>query len=138
VVIVRYPPRSDRAQLNRWIVVGVDDRPGNDGLVTHAIEEARLRGTAVLAVATWSSRLTGVSYTEVDARCQAWSQRYPGVHIRPAAAGGGLPEFLVSIRDRDVELVVIGAADADQIPHIIGPHHRPLVPSRQSSVMVVR
>lgn len=138
VVIVRYPPRTEvPPSLSRWIVVGIDDRPGNEEIVTRAFDEARLREAAVLAVATWSSLLSGVSYSDLDARCRTWSQRHPGVDVRPAATGGGLPEFLVEIRDRDIELVVLCAADAGQVGQIIGPHHRPLVPYGECSVMVV-
>lgn len=137
VVVVRYPSRIEPGRADRWIVVGIDDRDGNDILVGHALDEARIRRAAVLAVATWSSELSGVSYSELDHRCEVWRQRYPDVHIHPTATGGGLPEFLVEKRSHGIELAVIGAADADELPQIIGPHHRPLVPYGQCSVMVV-
>ena len=137
VVIVRYPPRTVAPSPDRWIVVGIDDRAGNEQIVTRAFDEAHLRKASVMAVATWSSQLRGVSYSDLDARCRTWSQRHPGVHVRPAATAGGLPEYLVEIRDRDIELVVLCAADAGQVRQIIGPHHRPLVPYGKCSVMVV-
>jgi nucleotide-binding universal stress UspA family protein len=137
VAIVRYPRRTKPAQPHAWIVVSVDDRSGNDDLVSCALEEARLRNAALLAVATWSCELGGVSLAEVDQRCQTWAQSYPDVHIRPAVTGGGLPEYMVQIRDRNIELLVIGPEDADKVPQIIGPHHRPLIPYGQCSVLVV-
>lgn len=44
----------------------------------------------------------------------------------------------MEIRDRSVELAVIGPADAHLLRQIIGPHHRPLVPYGQCSVLIVR
>ena len=137
VVVVRYPSRIEPAQPDRWVVVGIDDRDGNDELVRQALDEARVRHAALLAVATWSSELSGVSYSELDHRCETWRQRYPDVHIHPTATGGGLPEFLVEKRSHAIEVAVLGAADANEIPQIIGPHHRPLMPYGQCSVMVV-
>ena len=122
---------------NRWIVVGIDDRSGNEELVSRALDEARLRHAAVLAVATWSSQLSGVSYDDLDRRCETRRHSNPDLHFHPAATSGGLPEFLVEYRDHPIELVVLCAADADQISQIIGPHHRPLVPYGKCSVMVV-
>ena len=77
-----------------------------------------------------------MSYDELDNRVARWRQRYPDLHIRPVATGGGLPGFLAEYRD-EVQLAVVTAVDADQIPQIIGPHDRPLVPHGQCSVMVV-
>ncbi len=137
VVVVRYPSRIAPTQPDRWVVVGIDDRAGNDEVVRYALDEARLRHAAVLAVATWSSELSGVSYSELDHRCETWRQHYPDVHIHPTATGGGLPELLVEKKGHAVELAVVCAADAREITQIIGPHHQPLVPYGQCSVMVV-
>lgn len=137
VVIVRFPQRVASSHPDRWVVVGVDDRPDNNGLLPYALHEARVRGSSLLAVATWSSERSGVPFADLDKRCHKWALSYPDVHIHPAATGGALPEFLLSTSDLAIDLVVISAADADQIPQIIGPHHRPLVPSGQYSVMVV-
>ena len=136
VVVVRYPPETWSDKSTHWVVVGIDDRLDNDRLVTHALDEAQLRHAPVLAVGTWSSQLGELSYDELDNRVATWRDRYPDLHIRPVATGGGPPGFLAGYRD-DVQLAVVSAADADQIPQIIGPHERPLVPHAQCSVMVV-
>lgn len=137
VVIVRYPHHNEPGHRGRWIVVGIDDRPSADEVVAHALGEARLREATVLAVATWSCPLTAKSRADLDHRCEGWSQSHPDVRIHSTATSAGLPEFLVEIRERNIELVVICAADAHQVPQIIGPHHRPLVPYGTCSVMVV-
>jgi nucleotide-binding universal stress UspA family protein len=130
VVVVRYAPETWSNKSTHWVAVGIDDRLDNDRLVTHALDEAKLRNAPVLAVGTWSSELGDLSYDQLENRVATWRQRYPGLHIRPVAAGGGLPGFLVSHRD-DVQLAVMSAADADQMPQIIGPRGRPLAPHAQ-------
>ena len=137
VVVVRYSTEPSPTRFTQWVVVGVDDRAGNDRLAAHALEEAQLRHAPVLAVGTWSSELGNMSYDELDNRVARWRQRYPDLHIHPVATGGGLPGFLAEYRD-DVQLAVVTAVDADQIPQIIGPHDRSLTPHGQCSVMVVR
>ena len=134
VVVVRSPLQT--RQLTYWVVVGVDDRPDNDRLVTHALDEAQLRHAPVLAVATWSSVLSGVSYDGLENRVASWRRRHPDLHILPVATGGGLPGFLAGYRDAAL-LAVLSAADADQIPQIVGPHERSLVPHAGCSVVVV-
>ena len=135
VVIVRYPQLRP-TESTHWVVVGVDHRPDSEELVTHALDEAQLRHAPVLAVGTWSSELGDLSYDDLDNRVAKWRELYPGLHIHPVATGGGLPGFLAGYRD-EVRLAVVCAADADQIPQIIGPHERPAVPHAQCSVMVV-
>jgi nucleotide-binding universal stress UspA family protein len=137
VAVVRYPVEDQPTELTRWIVVGVDERPGNDQLVAHALDEAHLRRAAVLAVSTWSNQFSGVSYDELDRRVETWRLDHPDLHIRPTATSGGLREFLVATRDEAIELVVMCAADADDLPQIIGPYHRQLLPSGKRSVMIV-
>lgn len=138
VAVVRYPPQAEPAEETGWIVVGVDDRPGNDRVVIRALEEARLRKAPLRAVGTWSSQLSGVSFDELERRVAEWQRRCPDVDIHPVASAGGLLESLVENHDQTVDLVVVGAADADAIPQIIGPHDRPLVTRGQCSVMVAR
>ena len=117
--------------------MGVDKHLENDLVATHALDEAQLRHAPVLAVATWSSELGDVSYDELENRVASWRKRLPGVHIHPALTSGGLAQFLAGYRD-DVLLAVVSAADADQIPQIIGPHEQQVVPHAKCSVMVAR
>lgn len=137
VVVVRYPAKEQPADQSAWIVVGIDDRPHNDQLLAHALDEARLRHAPVLAVAIWSCELGGFSFGELDQRVETWRHRHPDIRIQSAATSGGLPEFLIGYRD-DVQLVVPDSSDANQVSMIIGPHGRPLIRYGQCSVMVVR
>lgn len=136
VVVVRYPSEVVAGRSGHWIVVGVDERPDNERVVIHALDEARLRHAPVLAVGTWHSELGELSYDFLDVRVASWQARYPDLHIRAVSTGGSLNEFLGGHRN-DVQLAVIGAEDADQLPLIIGPHERPILPHGECSVVVV-
>jgi hypothetical protein len=46
------------------------------------------------------------------------------------------PEFLAGYHN-DVRLAVVSADEADQLPLIVGPHERPVLPRGECSVMVV-
>jgi nucleotide-binding universal stress UspA family protein len=137
VVIVRSKSDVGSGQSIQWIVVGVDERPNEEQVVAHALDEARLRHAPLLAVGTWHSQLGGLSYDFLEARVETWRERFPDVHIRAVSSGGSLPQFLAGSRN-DVQLAVVSADEADQLPLIVGPHGRPLLPHGECSVMVVR
>ena len=82
-----------------WIVVGIDERPENERVVTRALDEARLRHAPVLAVGTWHSELGGLSYDSLEGRVALWRERFPDLHIRAVSTGGSLPQFLGGYRD---------------------------------------
>lgn len=136
VVVVRYPSEVGPDHSSAWIVVGVDERPENEHVVIRALDEARLRRAPVLAIGTRHSELGALSYDAVEGRVATWQERYPDLHIRAVSTGGSLPEFLVGYR-KDVQLAVVGGEDADQLPLIIGPRERPLLPHAECPVMVV-
>ena len=136
VVVVRYPSEIGAGGSSAWIVVGIDERPDNEEVATRALAEARLRHAPVLAVGTWHSELGALTYDALEGRVSTWQERYPDLHIRAVSTGGSLPEFLVGYQN-DVALAVVSGKDADQLPLIIGPHERPLLPHAECSVMVV-
>ena len=135
VVVVRRRPATSVRTSPDWLVVGVDNRAGNDLVVADALEEARLRHAPVLAVGTWANMAGAVTYDELDRRVTRW-RRDPDVHIYPVSSDAGLAQFLAD-PEECVQLAVVGAVDADQIQPIGGPHERALVAHAQCSVMVV-
>ena len=136
VVVVRCPAAAGSGQSSAWVIVGIDQRPDDEKVIDHALDEARLRNAPVLAVGTWHSELGELTYDALDRRVAMWRERYPDVHIRAVSTGGSLPEFLAGYRN-DVRLAVVRAEDAGQLPLIVGPHGRPLLPHGECSVMVV-
>ena len=99
VVVVRYPSEAGSGQSSAWIVVGIDERPENEKVVTRALDEARLRHAPVLAVGTWHSELGGLSYDSLEGRVELWRERFPDLHIRAVSTGGSLPQFLGGYRN---------------------------------------
>ncbi|WP_375481483.1 universal stress protein [uncultured Mycobacterium sp.] len=119
------------------IAVAVNDSPGNDDVVRHAMEEAELRHAPVLALGAWREDLGDMPYDDLHRRMQFWSQRYPGVTVHAAATHTGISDFL-AFSDRRVQLAVIGSTDADQVPLLIGPHSHPILGHAECSVLIVR
>lgn len=138
VVVVPRRPENVVTATSDWVVVAVDDRPGNDLVVARALDEARLRHAPVLAVGTRRNAMSAVTYDELDRRVTGWRRDHPGVHIYPVSTDAGLAQFLAENPEERVQLAVIGAADANQVRPIVGLHDRALVTHAQCSVMVVR
>lgn len=138
VVVVRLRPETLVTATPDWVVVGVDNRAGNGLVVAHALEEARLRDAPVLAVGTWTNALGALTFDELEHRVTQWRRDHPEVHIYPVSAEAGLARFLAENPEERVQLAVVGAADADQIQPIVGPHDRAVVAHAKCSVMVVR
>lgn len=137
VVVVRPRPPTPARTSPDWLVVGVDNRGGNELVVADALEEARRRHAPLLAVGTWANMAGAVTHDERDRRVTRWRRDHPDVHIYPVSSDAGLAQFLADNPEECVQLGVVGAVDADQIQPIGGPHERPLVAHAQCSVIAV-
>ena len=138
VVVVRRRASTSLATAHNWVVVGIDDRAGNDLVVEQALKEAQLRHAPVLAVGTWTHTLGAVTNDELEHRVVEWRLDHPDVRIYPVSTHANLPQFLAENRRESVHLAVIGPADTTEIQQIIGPHDRSVVPHSECSVMVAR
>ncbi len=123
-------PTGDR------IAVVVDAEPGNDAVVQTALEEARLRKAALVALGVWRWDLGAMPYEELDQRLSALLPRYPAVQVSLCAAGSGVVAYLADMEPH-VGLVVIGDASADQVASLVGPPTHPLLAHPNCSVLVV-
>ena len=126
------PPPDDG-----WIAVVVNDEPDNDAVLHAAMDEARLRGAAVLGLGVWQWDVGDLPYDELDRRLSARMDRDPDVLVHPVATGGRAALFLQTTNER-VALAVIGSADADRVMRLIGPHSHPILDHAECSVLVVR
>ena len=126
-------PRSD----TDWIAVVVNDSPDSDSAVEQAMEEAKLRGAPVLALGVWRWGLGEIPYDQLDRHLGKWVRQYPGIHVQPVAARSGAAEYLATT-DESVQLVVIGAEDAENVSSLVGPHSHPVFGHSECSVLVVR
>lgn len=132
VAIIRPQPEDDPHRDLNWIVVAVNDQPGSKAVIEQALEVAKLRNAPVLAIG--ERRVTPEA---LDREVDQWRQRYPDVHIYPVADQTDVAHFLKH-HDEPVQLAVIGASEADQLAHILGPSGHSLLHHAKVSVLVVR
>jgi nucleotide-binding universal stress UspA family protein len=135
VAVIRRVHQSDEPASGSIAVV-VDDSPGNDAVLEHGFREARLREAPILALGVWRWGLGEIPYEQLNSRLGRWVTEYPEVHVRPAAARNGAPEFLANTQER-LDLAVVGSADAGKVARMVGPHH-PHFGHAGCSVLVVR
>ncbi len=101
------------------IAVVVDDSAHNDLVLEHGFREAELRAASILALGVWRWGFGEIPYAQLDHRLGRWVARYPGVHVRPAAARDGAAEFLRGTQEL-VQLAVVGQADASKVAKMVG------------------
>ena len=127
---------DDALPTDERIAVVVDAEPGNDAVVQFALEEARLRKAALVALGVWRWDFGAMPYEELDQRLNAWLPRYPDVQVSLCAAASGVVAYLADM-EFQVDLVVIGDASGDQVASLVGPPTRPLLAHPDCSVLVV-
>jgi nucleotide-binding universal stress UspA family protein len=118
-----------------WIAVAVDDK--SDAVLRYAMEEGRLRKAPVLALtARWQSPAQTQAHL-LKQQIDSWIARYPDVVVRLVDAHGGATQYLEHL-DQNVQLAVVGPADADFVTRLVGPHGHPILAHVDCSVLVVR
>jgi nucleotide-binding universal stress UspA family protein len=137
VAIIRTPHCPPTAEPD-WIVTAVDDGPESNAIVRYAIDEARVRRAPLLALGVSQSEQRGVHYGDLERRVAAWRSHNPELHIHPVAVPTDVAGFLKLHHELSVQLAVIGAADAEQVPAIVGPHRDTDARRSRCSVLVVR
>ena len=126
-------PRPDAG----FVAVVVDDQPDNDEVIRWAMEEARVRRVAVLALGVWRWALFEHSHDEFYQRLDDWLRRYPDVQVEVATTRSSVTRYLESVIGT-VQLVVIGSEDANRVVQLVGPHGLPILAHADCSVLVVR
>ncbi len=131
VAIIRATDDRPTRGIN-WVVVTLNDSPDNQKVVEHAMREASLRKSPVLAVEVQASDADH----ELDRRVGELRHRYPDVHVYPVATHDDIAHFLED-NDERVQLTVVGNPDIDELVRIVGPHGHHLFRHAESSVLVV-
>ena len=137
VAIIRTPHSAPTSEPD-WIVTAVHDSPESNGIVGHAIDEARVRRAPVLALGVSQRDHRGVQYDDLERRVADWRNHNPDIHIHPVAVPTDVAGFLELHHELSVQLAVIGATDAAQVPAIVGPHREGHERHNRCSVLVVR
>ncbi len=118
----RTPPRA------KWVVVDADQLP-NDGVVLEtAINEARLRDAPLRVITCWQPpQVDPKAAAEWDRRIRArlhrrlagWRRRYPDLQMEAVAVHGSIINYLAT-HAAELQLLVIGARDADHVRAVVG------------------
>ncbi|WP_167099745.1 universal stress protein [Mycobacterium sp. DL592] len=146
VAIVR---GSDRAAPPKpgWIVVDLDETPDSAAVLACGVEEARLRGASLRVLGSWQSRYTDVHDThavadgnrmvraQLDRRITRWKHRYPDLDVKPVAVHGSVLNYLAK-HGPDIQLVVVGARNAESIEELLGPTGSAALHNTDCSVLV--
>jgi hypothetical protein len=103
------------------ISVGVGDSAENDDVIAAAVAEAQLRSLPIVAVGVCAPETGISSRQELTRRVAMWRERYPDLQITAKPVTTGIALFMAKPTE-SIELVVIGADDATDLPTIIGPH----------------
>jgi len=133
VAVIRPSGEHDR-EIN-WIVVAVENAPGNDRVVEQAMREAELRHAPVLVL---GERKAGDASPDVlDDTVRGLRRRHPDVHVYPIANKADVAHFLKK-HDERVQLAVIAGSAADELAQIVGRYGHPVFHHANSSALIVR
>jgi nucleotide-binding universal stress UspA family protein len=112
VAVIRPPQRREAGMAIGTVVVEVVD----DVALRYAFDEARLRGAALRAVASWRAEVpddiadgSRSMLAQLNRRLACWLRVYPDVAVEPVVVHGDLCGFL-SRNAASIEVFVTGAA----------------------------
>ena len=125
------------APIRARIAVVINDEPGNDAVLQAAMDEARVRGEAILVLGARQPEMGQFPHDERRRLAGDWMNRYPDVDVHPMATRTGMASFLETTDDA-ISLAVIGSADVDRVPNLIGPRSQPILAHGECSILVVR
>ncbi len=146
VAIVRGSDRSAPPGAG-WIVVELDESPDSAAVLQCGVEEARLRGAPLRVLGSWQSRYTDVHDThavadgnrmvraQLDRRISRWKHRYPDLDVKPVAVHGSVLNYLAK-HGADIQLVVVGARNAESVEELLGPTGSAALHNTDCSVLV--
>lgn len=115
-----------------WVVVELDESPDSAAVLACGVEEARLRGASLRVLGSWQSRYTDVHDShavadgnrmvraQLDRRLSRWKHRYPDLDVRPVPVHGSALHYLAK-HAAEIQLVVVGARNAESVGELIGP-----------------
>ncbi len=112
-----------------WVVTELDETPDSAAVLQYAVDEARLRGTALRVLGTWQSGGNDDAAPDergrtvrahLDRRIETWKHRYPDLDVLPVAVPGSGLEYLAA-HGADIALIVIGARNVIAVNELLGP-----------------
>ncbi len=128
------------------IVVEVDGSPDNGVLLGAAMEEARLRNSAVQAIicrrtapgnnGAADAEGNHLALADLERRLDGWRRRHPDLVVDSVAVRGSLLEYLAN-HCRSVRLVIVGARDHHRLGELVGPAGNAILQDADCSLLIV-
>ena len=131
-----------------WVVADLDETPDSAAVLQTAVAQARLRGSPLRVLGSWESRYTDshdpaavsdgnrMVRAQLDRRLSEWRSRYPDLDVEPVAVHGSVLDYL-SAHAASIQLVVVGARNADGVARLLGPAGLATLHDTGCSVLVV-
>jgi nucleotide-binding universal stress UspA family protein len=132
--IIRAPIDHSPFSPSGDIAVVIDDSMELDVVVPVALQEARLRNTALLVLNVTSSRIRELAPEEVDRNLARLLARRPEVPSRVVMVPDDIPAFLAE-HETPVQLIVVDGGDA--AARLNGPYGRFVLRDAECSVLRV-
>jgi nucleotide-binding universal stress UspA family protein len=131
-----------------WVVVELDESPDSAAVLQFGVAEARLREAPLRVLSSWQSRYTDVHDShavsdgnrmvraQLDRRLSHWKHQYPDLDARPVAIHGSVLNYLAK-HGEEIQLIVVGARNADGIEELLGPTGSAALHNTDCSILVV-
>lgn len=131
-----------------WVVVALDESPDSAAVLQFGVQEARLRNAPLRVLGSWQSRHTDahdphavsdgnrMMRAQLDRRLSHWQHQYPDLDARPVAIHGSVLSYLAK-HGQEIQLVVVGARNADGIEELLGPAGSAALHDTDCSVLVI-
>jgi len=128
-VAIHFAPLTMRPVPSRGrIVVVVSDEPGNDAVLEAAMNEARVRGEAIVVLGTWQRGFGQIPYDELDRRVGGLDEPSPPMStFTPSCRALACPRSWKLLMSRFRSLLS-AAQTLTRIPSLIGPRSQPILP----------
>lgn len=111
-----------------WVVVELDESPDSAAVLQFGVAEARLRKAPLRVLGSWRAQL--------DRRLSHWTHQYPDLDARPVAVHGSVLNYLAK-HGEEIQLVVVGARNAEGVEELFGPTGSAALHNTDCSVLVV-
>ena len=143
-IVGRHDPR---AAQRRCVVAEVDGSPASDGVLTHAMTEARLRGVPLRVLTTWQSRFTEshdgdavadgnrLAGAQLDRRLAQWRKRHPELDVDAVTFHGSTLTYLTD-NAGSVQLLVIGRERPHGVAELVRPPGYAALRNADCSVLI--
>lgn len=119
------------------VAVVIDDPAEIDSVLQVALDEARLRHTALLVLNLTSWRIHEIAPEQADCRVTGWLQRYPDVPSRVLMVSDDIAAFLAQHRP-PVQLAVAANSGEETASELVRPCGRLLLRDTDCSVLLVQ